>query len=162
MILVDEPVFPNNVVDLVSTRMTFIDSDLAVLKRPLRNTDPQQSVGVFAQMWMPDDESLEMRGIEPAEPTLQQYTGAAQAFVKDGDEERGLAVHSVLSAKVRRVLYRDQTLRVALQGLSVTTDGVTETLKRWQIRTQRYFNNDIEGQWLFISTLEFWMETEIN
>ena len=101
-------------------------------------------------------------GRTPAEPTAQQYILTVQAFIRDGDPERGLAVHSVLSALVRRVLYRDNTLRVALQGLSVTdSGGITEILKRWKVRSQRYFNNDIDGQWLYLSTLEFWMETEI-
>jgi hypothetical protein len=99
----------------------------------------------------------------PAEPTLQEYNLGAQAFVRDGDEEVGLAVHSVLSTRVRRVLYRDEPLRVALQGLSVTDEfGATETLKRWGIRTARYFSNEIDAQWVYLSTLEFWIETEIR
>lgn len=156
------PVFPNNVVNLVAPRLQALDSDIKVLKRPLRNTDPQQSIGVFAQLWTPDEESEEIMGRTPAEPTAQQYILTVQAFIRDGDPERGLAVHSVLSALVRRVLYRDNTLRVALQGLSVTdSGGITEILKRWKVRSQRYFNNDIDGQWLYLSTLEFWMETEI-
>lgn len=162
MITASTPVFPNNVVEKIAERMDLIDADLHVVKRPIRNTDPQQSVGVYGQLWAPNDQSLEMRGYSPAEPTLQQYSLSVQAFVRDGDEENGLAVHSVLSSLVRSVLYRDDTLRIALQGLSVThVTGVRESLKRWGIRTQRYFNNDIEGQWLYLSTLDFWMETEI-
>ena len=101
-----------------------------------------------------------MGGLFPREPTLSQYLIGVQAFVKDGDEERGLAAHSVLSMRVRSVLYRDEPLRVALSSLSVTYQGVTERLKRWGVRTQRYFANDLEGQWLYLSTLEFFIETE--
>lgn len=161
MITSDLPVFPNNIVLQVAERFDQIDPDVSVFRRPLRNTDPQQSIGVFASIWNPDDQSLEMMGRMPGEPTLQNYMLNVQAFVKDGDEERGLAVHSILSALVRRVLYRDNDLRLALQGLSVASDGTTEILKRWQVRSQRYVNNDIEGQWLYLSTLELWMETEI-
>lgn len=154
-------VFPNNVVNLICERMQVIDDDLQIFKRPLRASDPVQSVGVFPNLWTPDEESYEMSGLSPAEPTLQQYTVSVQALVRDGDEQRGLAVHSILSTLARRVLYRDTTLRVALAGLSISGLGATETLKRWKVRGQRYFNNDIEGQFLYLSTLEFWMETEI-
>lgn len=164
MIDASEPVFPNNVVELLALRMNDIDTDVEVFRRPLRNTDPNQSIGVFAQLWTPDDTSLEMRGMTtgaPQEPTLQTYHGSLQAFIKDGDEERGLATHSVLSASVRSVLYRDVPLQVAFRNLSVTyTTGAVETLKRWGIRTQRYFSNEIDAQWLYLSTLEFFIETE--
>ena len=162
MIDVDDTVFPNNVVLKLAERYATLDADLAILRRPLRNTDPMQSVGVYAAMWNPDPESMEIIGGGRSEPTLQQYVISVQAFIRDGDEERGLAVHSVLSSLVRRVLYRDDTLRLALQGLSVETNGVTESLKRWRLLTQRYFNNDIDGQWIYLSTLELWMETEIR
>lgn len=167
MIVADESVFPNNVVELIAMRMAnpaVIDPDVNVLRRPLRNTDPDQSIGVFAQLWLPEEDSLEMMGSlsgAPQQPTLQTYSGSVQAFIKDGDEERGLAVHSIMSARVRSVLYRDNPLRLALQGLSVTyTTGAVETLKRWGIRTQRYFSNEIDAQWLYLSTLEFFIETE--
>ena len=94
------------------------------------------------------------------EPTLQQYLITVQAFVKDMDEERGLATHSVLSKMIRSMLYRDDPLRVALGSLSVTTDNSIERTQRWGIRQQRYFSNELSGSWLYLSTLEFWLETE--
>lgn len=166
MIAPDEAVFPNNVVILLETAFQGIDPDLSVFKRPLRPTDPVQSIGIVAQLWDPDEESVEMRGMfspGPSQPTLQRYLLGVQAFVKDGDEVRGLAAHSVLSNRVRGVLYRGEGLRLALQGLSATdSSGATERLQRWGIRTQRYFANEIESEWLYLSTLEFWIETEMN
>lgn len=161
MIEADESVFPSNVVELVALGMGNIDPDIHIARRPLRSSDPRQSIGVFSQLWSPDEESYEMVGRSPAEPTLQQYILGVQAFVKHADEEVGLATHSVLSSHVRAVLYRDQSLRLALQGLSVSyTNGAVETLKRWGIRTQRYFSNEIDAQYLYLSTLEFWIETQ--
>jgi hypothetical protein len=163
VIVANESIFPNNVVELTAMAMQRIDTDLTVVRRPLRSSDPQQSVGVHAQLWTPDEESYEMIGALSREPTMQQYLIAVQAFVKHGDEEVGLATHSALSNYVRSVLYRDADLRVALQGLSVKyLNGTLETLKRWGIRTQRYFSNEIDAQWLYLSTLEFWIETEIE
>jgi len=156
------PVFPNNVVELLSLHAQLIDLDLQVFKRPLNNLDPTQSVGVFATQWQPDLESFEMRGHPPgpSEATVEQYYLGIQAFVKDMDPERGLATHSVLSKLIRSMLYRDDALRVGLRGLSVTVNGETEVLKRWSVRTQRYFSNEISGSFLYLSTLEVWLETE--
>lgn len=161
---INDAVFPNNVVHWVSLAMKRIDPDIQVFKRSLRNTDPRQSIGVFAQMWSPDEESVEMQGIgRPATqvPSLQQYTLGLQAFVKDAEEERGLAVHSILSYHVRSVLYTDADLQLILGQLSVSqNNGWSESIRRWGVRTARYFSGEIDSQHLYLSTLEFWIETE--
>jgi hypothetical protein len=155
-------VFPNNVVDICATRLQAVDTDLYVCKRPLRSTDQNQSIGVFAALWSPDEESFEIKNGPQgrSEPSLQRYQITVQAFVKDMDEERGLAVHSVLSKIVRSVLYRDEPLRVGLTTLSTTMSGSTERTTRWSIMQQRYFANEIQGSWLYLSTLDFLLETE--
>lgn len=164
MIEIDEAVFPNNVVELIAIAMASIDSDVSVFRRTLRNSDPRQSIGVFAQAWNPIPDSMEMVGIgRPGKqfPTIQEYTLGIQAFVKDGDEERGLAIHSVLAQRTRSVLYTYEPLQVALAGLIVEfQNGMIERLKRWGVRTARYFSGEIDSQMLYLSTLEFWIETE--
>jgi hypothetical protein len=162
MITADESVFPNNVVELLEISFQGIDPDLTVLKRPLRPSDPNQCIGVFPALWQPEEDSLEMGHSAPHEPTLAQYQIGIQAFVKDGDEIRGLAIHSILSKRVRGVLYRDQALRVALQSLYVSDGVSTESLRRWGVRTQRYMNNDIDGKFVYVSTLDYWIETEVQ
>jgi hypothetical protein len=145
------------------TRFKTIDSDLFVCKRPLRASDPVQSIGVYAEQWVPDPTSLEMRGAPGAqEPTLSTYHISIQCFIKDMDEERGAAVHATLSKRVRAMLYRDDVLRIGLHLLTATVEGSTETTKRFGIRTQRYLSNELEGSWLYLSQIESWLETEIN
>lgn len=163
MITAEEPVFPNNVVSLCKTRFGTIDTDIEVLRRPLRNTDPQQSIGIFAQQWLGNDRSKEIMG-GFQEPTLQTYRTGIQAFVRDGDEERGLAIHSVLASRIRSMLYRDTPLQVGLSSLSATdpATGVKESARRWGIGPQRFYSNEIGGEWLYLATLEFWLETEIG
>jgi hypothetical protein len=153
-------VFPNNIVTLLQVRTQLLDSDLYVCRRPLRPEDPQQACGFYASIWTPDERSLEIGHAAPQEPTLQRYTVAAQAFVKDMDEERGLARHSVLSKMIRTMLYRDAPLRVALQTLSVTMNDSVESARRWGIGRQQYLSNEINNEFLYLSTLEFWLETE--
>ena len=79
--------------------------------------------------------------------------------MKDMDEMRGLSTHSTLAKLVRTTLYRDESLRVGLASLVTTTSG-TERLKRWGVNTQRLIANELSGQWLYLSTTEFWLETE--
>lgn len=164
MLAADEAVFPNNIVKYIALAEATIDPEITVLKRSLRNTDPQQSIGVFAQAWSPNPQSLEMQGIgasAPQQPSLQEYTLGVQAFVKDTEEERGLAVHSVLAQRVRGVLYTDPNLQVIFRELSVDLEGGwTESMRRWGVRTARYFSGEINAQMLYLSTLEFWIETE--
>ena len=142
-------VFPNNIISLIKTRAAYIDPPtLYVATRPLRASDPSESFGVFAAQWEPNQNSYEIKGSSnpgPNEPTLQTYLIAIQAFVKDFQEDRGLAKHSVLSKYVRAMLYRDDPLRLGLAALSVSMNGSVERAKRWGIRTQRYLSNEIEG-----------------
>jgi len=156
-------VFPSNAIGVLKQKTQNLDPDLFVIGRPLRESDPVQSVGIFGTQWIPDDpRSLEIMGLPVGRhvPTLQSYLITIQAFVKDMDEERGLTVHSVLSKKLRSMLYRDDSVRVGLLALSVTMNGSTERTKRFGLRTQRFVSNELSGSWLYLSTLEFWLETE--
>lgn len=163
MLEVDEAVFPNNLVKYIAFAMEGIDEGVKVFKRPLSNSDPRQSIGVFAQTWDPVPDSLEMQGIghpAPQLPTLQRYRAGVQAFVKDSERERGLNVHSVLAARTRMVLYTDPNLQVIFGELSAELDGWLEKMNRWGISLARYFSGEIEGETLYLSTLELWFETE--
>jgi hypothetical protein len=161
---VNETIFPHNIVKYVALSEATIDPQIAVMKRALRNTDPVQSIGVFAQAWDPDPDSIEMQGIghpAPQTPTLQTYTLGLQAFVKDTEEERGLAVHSHLAQRTRWVLYTNPNLQVVFQNLSAELEGGwTESMRRWGVRTARYFSGEINSELLYLSTLEFWVQTE--
>ncbi len=115
MIATSELDFPQNAVALIATAAKLIDKDLEVVKRPLRTTDPSQSVGVYGAQWAPEEDSYEMRGgltgPGPSEPTLQRYLVTIQAFIRDSDEQRGLATHSLLAKLVRTMLSDESATR---------------------------------------------------
>ena len=164
----EEAVFPNNFVEILAIVLPGIDEECTLQKRPLRGTDPNYSLGVFATLWTPNEDSYEMGhlggGTQPGpnEPTLSTYQIGVQVLVKDSDASRALAVSSLLNRRVRSVLYRNADLRLALAGLYTTEGSVTERLKRWGIRSQRYMSNDIEGTFVFISVLDMFIETEVG
>lgn len=169
MISGDEAVFPNNVVSLLATRFELIDETVNTFRRPLRVNDPELSIGIYGSMWTPDPESFEtnqnlgsMNIPGSSEPTMSRYVVGIQAFVRDFDEEIGLARHSVLSTLIRGILYRDAPLRVALSQLDTQVSGVGERTKRWGVTAQRFLNNELgDNEWLYLSTIDFWLDTEI-
>lgn len=154
-------VFPNNVVLLTQDRLSTVDPEMQVFRRPLKPTDPVQCMGIWGALWTPREDSYEFRGQDKArEPTLQNYNITIQGLNKDMDSERGLAVMSVLAKMIRGVLYHDAPLRVGLQALTASMYGSTERLKRWEIRSQRYLSNEVSGEWVYLSTTDFRIETE--
>lgn len=164
--------FPNNVtlvlvehlgtIDTLSKMHNPADPDDAVgipaiYARPLRPSDPAVSIGV-----MPVDFASNLDSIEFSsnEPTLNTYVWAVQNLVKDSNEETGMLMHGLVSKAIRAMLYRDTALRVALSELSENSLGITERTQRWGVRQQRYANNEIDGVFTFLSTTDFWVETE--
>lgn len=163
MITANATFFPYNVVDAIHASLGQIDPDIKMLKRPIRESDPNQAIGIFGNTWMPDDDSVEMRGItfgSATEPSLGRYVISIQVFVKDMDEERGAATHATLAKIVRAMLYRDTNLHVALRALTANVAGSTERTSRFGVGTQRYLSNELSGSWLYLSNVDFWLETE--
>ena len=158
-------VFPNNAADIIATRIPAycdpVPTDLTVFKRPLRSTDPNQCCSVVPSIWTPTPETAEIMGQPNFGHSLNRFIITIQALIKDMDEPRGLARHSVLSAKLRGMLYRDGPLRVGLTALSVVEGGRTETVKQWGVNTQRFLANEYpKGSFIFLSNLELFLETE--
>ena len=79
MIVENQNVFPNNVVELVTARTRLLDTDLWVTKRPLRESDPNQSVGVFAAQWLPEENSYEMVAAPVGRPADQRVAASLRA-----------------------------------------------------------------------------------
>lgn len=165
MITADDSVFPNNAVELIATRALTMDDDMTVLRRPLKKSDPVQAIGVWATLWTPEYASMEMHGndpIMPSQPTLSRYTINVEAYIKDMDEQNGLATHSVLSTMIRAMLYRDNPLLVALRSLSVQTGSVTERVQRFTVQNQRFAGNELQGSFMYLSTTVCTLETETS
>lgn len=153
-------VFPNNVAMLIRSRIEDLyGDDLDVVGRRLRLTDNTKTVGVAPNLWVPNEDSYEFRSLEP---TVSTYTIWIQSFVKNSDEEEGIKEHSVMSKVIRTMLYRDQPLAVGLNQLSVSMMGATERIQRRGLRRAQYLSTELQGQpmWLFLNSMEYYIETE--
>ena len=161
MINPDTPTFPNNAVEVMLPYFGQIDDDLTVVRRMLRPSDADHMIGVFPALWQPEgDDPYEMGHPFSHEPTLQTYQIGVQTLVKHGDSEVGLKLHCVIAQLVRTVLYKNEGLRQAIGGLSITVGSVTERVLRWEVRLQRMIGNEIEGTFVFVSVAEVLLTTE--
>lgn len=151
-------VFPDNAIELIWTRFRDLyEPDLTVLRRPLRSTDGSQSVGIHGTDWVPDETSWEFSS---KEPTVQRYLIRVQGLCKESDQEKGIKIHSVMAKAIRSLLYNDAPLQVGLNLLSVTMNGATERIQRRGVTRQKYLSNEINGTFVYVSSLELYIETE--
>lgn len=151
-------VFPNNAAALIKSRLQDLYSDdLDIYGRRLKLTDNTKSVGIAPDLWVPDENSFEFKSLEP---TVSTYTIWIQCFVKNSDREEGTKEHSVLSKVIRTMLYRDSPLAVGLNQLSVTMMGATERIQKRGFRRAQYLSTELQGNWLFLNTMEYYIETE--
>lgn len=165
----DEVHFPMNIINGLAGFVKTINPDTAdsqglrVFKRQLLETDGTESVGITPMTWNPIQDSLEIMG-GSFEPTLQTYSIAIQAMVIDGDMERAIATFSILSSKLRRLLYGSSALDVGLRNLQVKygDDGPIETVKKWTIPVQNFQGAEVDKRFILLSTLELVVETEIR
>jgi len=160
MSLFDETteVFPSNAIQLICDRAAMLYPDLFIIQRMLRQADPTQSLGVYPLNWLPDEGSYETGNFE--EPTIQRYVIGVQTFVMHADPVKGIQIHSVLSKVMRSLLYNDVPLSVGLNQLQITMFGKTEKIQRRGIARTKYLSNEVRGQFLYLSTTEYWLETQ--
>lgn len=157
-IVAGDVVFPDNAIALIVARIpAAVDPDLTIVRRPLRPTDPTQSVGVFPLTLVPNDPSIEFKSVQP---TLNRYAVIVQSMVKEYDEAAGISINSILSARLRSMFYRDVPLHVGLTALSVSMNNSVERMQRRGITNQRFLSNEIQGVFSYASWIETWLETE--
>lgn len=129
----------------------------AVLGRPLKAVDPKISMSIYSVDWIPAGAM-----IGQSDPATATYTFRSQTMVKHSNEEEGRALHTQLSKIARIMLYRDPSLVATLRGLSESSMGSIERFQKYGVRTQRFLNNELQGNFVFLATIEWWLETEIT
>lgn len=160
--------FPSSVIDVLAAACQLIDphvdedkrDGLRIQRRPLRLTDQTQTLGIFATHWQPDEQSVEIGRGMPGEPTFATYPIMVQSLVKDSDEERGVAMNSYFSSLVRNTLYRSSVIRDVLPTISSTVLGVREQVAHWGISRQHLQADALQGTFIYLSTIEFWVKTQ--
>lgn len=154
-------VFPNNAVILMGDALKAIDEDVPVHRRRLTSLDEVQCIGIFAQQWMPRDDSYEMQGTQGM-PTVQIYEISLMCLVKDMDEEVGMMAHAELTKLAHKTIMRDSILRDSLRALRTDLYGERERLLNWRIETARYLSEEVGREFIYLSTSTVRLETETS
>lgn len=160
--MIDNPgdiFFPYNAIAVIenATRLT-IDQSLNFERRRLTIVDPNDTVGIVPISWNPLAGEL---GKE--ESSIQLYTLYIQTLIVDPEESRGLQTHSYFAKRMREMLVRYGPLRVALGSLqTVDQFGVKERSLKFTVGEQVFHNQETDGNWRYLSTLELRLETQIS
>lgn len=154
--------FPMNVVDEIvvsfTTYLLPVSPGIEIALRPLRTMDPNHAVGIFPVIQTPVEGSEEFGA---SEPTLNDYNLRIQLMVKHVDEEMGRRMYAVDTTAIKGILHRDAALRGRLGALEHTFMGVRERFQKFKVGSQRFLNNDLGTQHVFLSVTDVNVQTEL-
>jgi len=153
--------FPENVIEAVQASLAThftVEDGYTVLTRPVRFEDPDKTITVFANEWVPQQEASAQIG--QREPALATYTFRIQNYRKVANREVGRELAAIDAKIMRGILYRDANLALALGALTETLLGSRETFKRMGLSRTRYLNNDVNRIFVCLNTTDMWVETE--
>ncbi len=154
------------VIDMQESLMNVLASGLGVtdgvevvVKRSMNSIDVNGTLAIALDYWKPLE--YEMSGNGSLEPSICEYTFTVQHMVKWGEHEAGEKLHREVAKAVRLMLYRDPTFQVSLRSLVAQDDTRKERVIRFHVVDQRYASNDIKGAYVFLSSTELVIETEV-
>lgn len=150
--------FPMAFVDIIASRVKFNFDGSPVEKRPISPIDPDGTIAIFPEDWLPSTE-IEI-GRSNFEPTFATYKLAIQNVTIHGDLELGRAHHAADSKALRAMLYRDQTLHVGLGGLEETFMGSVERVKKYRVTRQNFQSARLDLSFYYLCKTEIQIETE--
>lgn len=84
-----------------------------------------------------------------------------QGMIKSQDEVKAIATSSLLSYLIREMVELDPGIAIALPQLKVQRGRATEVLKSWDVISQDYANNEDGNDFIYLSTTEVVIRTEI-
>lgn len=150
--------FPACLGDTIEVYLGALDSGYTILRRPLRPMDPNGAIGVYESDWAP----VEIDIGPTADPGIAQYNVIIQTLVKNTDESFARNLSSKLAKTIRRMLYGNATLRLALWSLSETMFGATESVVNLGVQRQRFAQNSLNGEFVCMSVTELFIQTQSN
>jgi hypothetical protein len=136
----------------------FTNPQHEILKRQVRTTDKAYTIGVVMDDWAPISGS-ELIGTR--EPGYASYNLRVQNLVRNTNEADGRRIFNVCCALMRRVLYRDSGLEVALLGKSQIVKGSVERLTRLNVVRQNFLAANISSTWSYLCETRISVESEM-
>lgn len=149
--------FPGSIVAQIAESLGDFLPEHSIALRPLRQTDPNRSIGIYSANWTPVADSAM---IGQQEAPLARYTIRVQNMIKAMDEAEGRAAFTLEAKAIRAILYRNTDLRVRLAGLQEELLSTVERVKRYGVVKQDFITNELSGVFVFLASTELFVETE--
>lgn len=148
--------FPADIINTIKTYASLLPGVTTVVKRGLNPTDENGTMGITANVRIPDELEMGRDGFNffGGEPSLSTWQFTIGHFVKHESEEEAERIHTEVANSLWRMLYQDQAFVVALRGLVDTSGAQTERVQRHWIAAQRLASNEIEGTFVRMSATE--------
>ena len=156
--------FPGDIIASVKAAINAemdLPEGITCLGRPLRTTDAHGATGIFPVNKRADQDSIFIGGGPPV-PTLRRYEFRIHQLVKHSNEEEGLAQYSQVAEDLWNMLYHDRDLHVALAALVETSGTRIQRFQKSGIAQQNFLNNEINKQFIFLVSTEYWVETQTD
>lgn len=150
--------FQWSLADYISENLIVDDSGCKcqeVMRRPLRFTDPDYSVGVVNGTWDPQVHEIGQNAATTAKYSLEVW-----ASVKGLNEEEASQRHAVLARNVRRLMAEDTALRTLWASHTDTHGTHTERYLMHHLRGQEFHANNVKAQFMFLSVATVEITTE--
>ena len=150
--------FPHNVLHSMSASLTGLTNVSGTKLRRLEMADANNLAGIYATRWEPG--KFHIRSGQRA-PMTAKYHYEIQHVHRSADSATGHEFSVDVAREIRQLLYRDAALDTAIQALSETASGLTESTLRWGTSGQTLWSKEGgKGQFLHVSVTSFWVETQ--
>lgn len=150
--------FPLPFVDAIADRFTTILTGYTVQTEPVDPLSSDKSVAVFPMSWTPEDGTVLIGG--NGEPTINHYHIRVQNLTIHGDIQVAYTQFTNDQRKIRAILYRDATLRVALAAMQETYLGSREGFKRMTVARQTTLPGRQRGAMYFLCETDIVIDTD--
>lgn len=124
--------------------------------RQTNSTDSNGFVGISISEWQPEEATIG-RGIEPVSGI---YHIVLQAMTKNTDRAEGQIEHYLLADALKRMIYRDPDLLLAINTIHVDDTSGEHTLV-WGMIGQRFADDSVANGYTFLSATTLFFKTEI-
>lgn len=124
--------------------------------RQANSTDANGFVGITISEWQPEEATIG-RGIEPVSGI---YHIVMQALTKNTDRAEGQVEHYLLADALKRLIYRDSDLLLAINTIHVD-DTLGEHTLVWGMVGQRFLDEKVGSDFTFLSATTLFFKTEI-
>lgn len=124
---------PLQFIDAIADALEAVMTDHFVQTEPVSVLSRDMTIAVFPMAWTPDETTMLIGSVEPS---INHYHIRIQNLTIHGDIQIAYEQFTNDQRKIRAILYRDQTLSVALAAMQESYLGSRESFKRMNVVRQ--------------------------